>query len=86
MSTESDADLMKRFPQEAWNQPLPVRNPKTGEIRYDCRLCIGTEPRYEWANLPTDEAAMLAHIKEQHGIEPAPSVEAEKIRRGQPYP
>jgi hypothetical protein len=73
VTTESDADLMARFPQEAWSQPLPVTNLKTREVRYDCRLCIGLQPRYEWGNLPTDETLMLAHIKEQHGLEPIPS-------------
>jgi hypothetical protein len=29
---------------------------------------------------------MLAHIKEQHHIDPVPSVEAEHIRKGLPYP
>jgi len=83
MSTESDAKLIARFPHEAWNQPLPITNRETGEVRYTCRLCVGLNPLPPWETHATDEAVIRTHIEEKHGLKSIASVigsfeEAEK--------
>jgi len=83
MSTESDAELIARFPHGAWNQPLPIANRETREVRYACRLCVGLNPLPAWETHATDEAVIRTHIEEQHGLKSIASVyvspeEAEK--------
>jgi len=51
-----------------------MTNLETREVRYYCKLCAGLDNIPAWENLATDEAVILAHIKEQHGLEPTPSV------------
>jgi hypothetical protein len=77
MSKESDALLIARFsliPLADWGTPLPITNLKTREVRYACRLCVGQKPVEGWEIHPTDEAVILKHIEEVHGLKSEASV------------
>lgn len=74
MTTESDALLFARFPHEKWNTPSYMTHHKTGEVRYYCKLCTGLGAPPAWESLSSDETITLAHIKEQHGLDPVASV------------
>ena len=75
--TESDALLIAHFPLiplTDWATPEPLTNLETREVRYLCRLCVGQKPVEGWEIHPTDEAVILKHIEEVHGLKSVPSV------------
>jgi hypothetical protein len=74
MSKESDADLMARIPHAGWNTPIPITSLETREVRYACPLCVGLNPLPAGETHATDEAVILKHIEEVHGLKSEASV------------
>jgi hypothetical protein len=62
-------ELCARFPEWAWDEPLPVETPNSGQ-RYGCRICIannGLRAR-EVFELPTDPQVIVDHLREVHKV------------------
>jgi hypothetical protein len=71
MTTESDAILFARFPKvEFWNRPIPITSLATREVTYGCPLCMESKVETQAA----DEAVILKHIEEVHGLKSVASV------------
>jgi hypothetical protein len=63
-----EADLMDRFPNIQWREPIILRVGFDGPRHYACRFCIAMSGQrsLDVAALPTDRETVRAHIREAH--------------------